>query len=248
MKSTQMESMKKAKRTPRVESKRMSTIFQIRQAFLTQNLKGRLERPARLVSALVTMAILTVLVSSCVERYEFNGVVIENETPAHDITGIDGDGEPFQLSDHRGEFVMVNFGYTFCPDVCPFTLADLSTAYRQLEEENPDLSEELSIVFVTVDPARDTPEQLKAYTDAFLEEMYGVYIGDEKALETTKSAYGVFSETVPPEDPEKPDSYFVNHSAGVFVVDPDGNFRLYFPYETEVEQMVADMEYLLRRG
>lgn len=237
----------------RVESKDMSTIERMRQALLAQrtvaqHLRGKLENPARLVSALVTMMIVTVIVSGCAEPYEFNGVVIENETPAYDIVGIDGDGEPFQLSEHRGEFVLVNFGYTFCPDVCPFTLADMAAAYRQLEEAHPDLREELSLVFVTVDPDRDTPEQLSAYTDAFLEEMYGVYIGDEEALETTKSAYGVFSEIAPPEDPEQPDSYFVNHSAGIYVVDPEGNFRLYFPYEIEVEQMVSDMDHLLQRG
>lgn len=197
-------------------------------------------------STVAGLVLGAILMTGCAAPYEFNGVEIENQTPAFDIVGVDGENQPFQLSEHRGEYVLVNFGYTFCPDVCPFTLADMSAAYEQLEAENADLSEELAMVFVSVDPERDTPDVLDAYTNAFHKDIYGIYIEDPQALETTKTAYGIFAEKNEPADPENPDNYFVDHSAGIYVIDPDGNFRLFFPYETEVEQMVADLEHLLK--
>lgn len=124
-------------------------------------------------------------------------------------------GETFTEADLKGTPSLVFFGYTFCPDVCPTTLAE-TTAWRQalaLSEED------LRIIFVTVDPVRDTSEVLRDYVTAFGRPILGL-TGDEASIVGIKSAFGAISEKT---DVQSETDYLVNHTATVFMVDAEGN-------------------------
>lgn len=124
-------------------------------------------------------------------------------------------GETFTEADLEGTPSLVFFGYTFCPDVCPTTLAE-TTAWRQ----SLNLSEDdLRIIFVTVDPARDTGDVLQDYVTAFGGPILGL-TGDDAAIEQIKAAFGAISEKT---DVQSDTDYLVNHTATVFMVDESGN-------------------------
>ncbi|MCB0114270.1 MAG: SCO family protein, partial [Caldilineaceae bacterium] len=100
--------------------------------------------------------VLTLLLSACAP-HQYTALVFQEDSPAADIVGTDYSGETYRLSDHRGELSLIFFGYTFCPDVCPLTLGNMSQTYKILEDESPNLVEDLNVLFVSVDPERDTP-------------------------------------------------------------------------------------------
>jgi protein SCO1 len=109
------------------------------------------------------------------------------------------------------------FGYTFCPDVCPTDVANLARGMKAFRKAHPDRGAKVKMIFVTVDPARDTPAQLKAFTAQFLPDMVGL-TGSAKAIEAMTRAYGV-AVSVPPGQPK--DSYIVDHSRAAYLMDPD---------------------------
>ncbi|MEE8522878.1 MAG: SCO family protein, partial [Thermoanaerobaculia bacterium] len=102
-------------------------------------------------------------VLSCTVKTAFHGTVLDPAHEAPEISGLNWDGKPFQLSDLRGKVAIVSFGYTFCPDVCPLTLWKMKDLYSRLGERTSDLA----FIFVSVDPGRDTPEKLGDYVRAF---------------------------------------------------------------------------------
>lgn len=127
------------------------------------------------------------------------------------------DGVPFTENDLKGPPTLIFFGYTFCPDVCPTTLAE-TTGWREQLGLTP---EELRIIFVTVDPERDTAESLATYLTAFGSPVIGLR-GTEEQTEKAKAAFGVFSERV--EDASSTE-YLVDHTASVFMIGTDGRFE-----------------------
>lgn len=192
--------------------------------------------------------VLAAVLAGCAGRHEFAGTLYEGERAAGNIEGLHGPESTFDLEDHRGEFVLVSFGYTTCPDVCPLTLAELSAFYRALEDEDPALADRVAVAFVSVDPERDLPERLHMYAAAFHPDFYGVHIGDAAELEDIKAAYGVYAEKQFLSEEESSLSYLVDHTAGTFVVGPEGNLRLYFSHSTPAEDILGDMKALLKRG
>jgi protein SCO1/2 len=162
-----------------------------------------------------------------------------------DITGA-GYGKDFTLTDHtgktrtladfRGKVVVVFFGYTHCPDVCPTTLADLKVAREQLGEDG----KRVQVLFVTVDPERDTRELLSNYVPAFDPSFLGLY-GDPAATARVAKEFRVFYQKVPG---KTPDSYTVDHTAGSYVFDPQGRLRL-LVRPGNVPNLVADLKTLL---
>lgn len=199
---------------------------------------------ARGFSLYFLLGLLLVLSTACAKPHEFTGVLLDQPRPVHNASGTDQLGADFQIEQHKGKYVLVNFGYTFCPDICPLTLSEMAQFYRALEEESPDLTDGVEVLFVTVDPKRDTPEQLEKYVGAFHEAFTGVYIEDEQELETTKAAFAVFSEIAQGSDPDS-DDYFVDHTGGIIVLNPDGEWILYFPHDVKSEVILADMVALL---
>lgn len=190
--------------------------------------------------AAVLVAALPLLAMGCRSGPAFNGEVVEPaRTP--DLSGVNWDGKPFHLKDHRGKVAVVFFGYTYCPDVCPFTLAKMKQLYGKLGTRAADVD----VVFVSVDPQRDTVEKLARYVPSFDRRFYGLRI-EPDALGAATAPFEVKVEYgVPKEGPETAGFYFVDHTASFFVVDREGRLRLKLPPNATVDQILPDVEKLL---
>lgn len=168
----------------------------------------------------------------------FFGTPLDPARQAPDFTLTDSKGSLYRLSDQRGDAVVLFFGYTSCPDVCPTTLAH----FRQVKKELGEEAEGVQFVFVSVDPERDTPERLAAYVSAFDPEFVGL-TGSRPELEAVWREYGIYVERV--ETPGSAAGYFVNHTSASFVIDPQGNLRLLHLYGAPADEVAADLKRLM---
>lgn len=130
------------------------------------------------------------------------------------LTSIDGD---IKLSDYKGEVVMVYFGFMSCPDVCPTSMGVMGTAIRQLSEEQ---QQKVRGLFVSVDPQRDTPQELHAYTQYFSDRIFGA-TGSKEQIDAIIKQYGAYYSFVRLDDSAL--GYTVDHSARIYLIDPDGH-------------------------
>jgi protein SCO1/2 len=163
---------------------------------------------------------------------------VTGTTLGRDFALIDHNGKPRTLADFRGKAVVLFFGYTQCPDFCPTTLSELAEAMKQL---GPDASR-VQVLFVTVDPERDTPQLLKEYVPAFDPTFIGL-TGDAAAIERTAKEFKVLYRKQPG---STPGSYTMDHSAGTFIFDPNGRLRVYVGYGQGPEVFAHDIRELLR--
>jgi protein SCO1 len=155
-----------------------------------------------------------------------------------DFALTDAAGKPRTLADYRGKVVVLFFGYTQCPDVCPTTLAALVQAMKTLGAD----AGRVQVVFVTVDPDRDTAEILASYLTAFDPSFVGLR-GDADAIARTAKEFKILYQKQPGKTPE---SYTVDHSAGTFVFDPQGRLRLYVGNGQGPDVFAHDIRELLR--
>jgi protein SCO1/2 len=164
-----------------------------------------------------------------------------------DITGVDygkalaltdHHGKPRRLEDWRGKAVVVFFGFTHCPDVCPTTLADMAQVVRQLGADG----ERVQVLFVTVDPERDTQAVLAKYVPAFDARFLGMR-GDLDATRAVAKEFKVYFERRPG---ATPGAYSVDHSAQAYVIDPQGRLRLFVRHERIAEDLAPDLRALLQ--
>jgi protein SCO1 len=161
--------------------------------------------------------------------------------PASDFALTKADGTSFQVSEMRGKVVLLFFGYTSCPDVCPTTMAELNQALAQLSDEDAD---KVQMVFVTVDPDRDTPERTQEYVDHFNPKFIGLS-GTEAELTKVWSDYGVYREIV---EGASAAGYSVDHTARITMIDEQGNLRVSFGFGTPVEDIVHDLKMIIKEG
>ena len=170
----------------------------------------------------------------------FRGTMYAEPYPqAPEIQLTRDNGTSFQLSEMRGHAVLLFFGYTSCPDVCPATMAELKQALEKLGERD---SKQVQVLFVTVDPERDTPERVQEYVDRFNSDFIGLS-GTESELAQVWNDYGVFRETV---EGTSAAGYLVNHTARVTLIDQEGNLRLSYGFDTPVDNIVHDLKLLLK--
>lgn len=165
---------------------------------------------------------------------------------ATDITGA-GFARDFRLTDHngrirtladfKGKAVAVFFGYTHCPDVCPTTLADFAAALKLLGEQ----AARVQVIFVTVDPQRDTPDILRQFVPAFNPSFLGMYSDTDTLKRLAKEYKVVYQKT----SVKAADDYLIDHSAGTYIYDPKGNLRLLMPYGSSPEAIAHDLKMLL---
>ncbi|MCP4169017.1 MAG: SCO family protein [Chloroflexi bacterium] len=197
----------------------------------------------RIVVVLVAVVILVVVgVVVLMPRLSpqiFHGMVLQATEPADDFTLTAHTGERVSLSDYRGKHVILYFGYTFCPDVCPLTLADLGQAMRLIGE---DKAEQVQVLFVSVDPERDTPERLSHYAPAFYPTFLGL-TGTEEEIANAATPLGIFYAR---NEVEGASDYLMDHTASVTMLDDKGRIRLIWPFDTSPEFMAEDLEYFLR--
>jgi protein SCO1 len=198
-------------------------------------------KPPRVLATLALAALLLAL-AGCDKLFS------PPKTPFHgvDVTGLDAgsalrlpdfDGNVRSLADFRGKLVIVDFGYTQCPDVCPTTLHDYAQALKALGAD----ASQVQFLFVTVDPRRDTPKLLKEYVPAF-DPRFIALRGDADATARVTKDFKVYAEERPGKTPE---SYTVDHSSQVFVFDRQGRLRLMIPAGTAPADIASDLRVLL---
>lgn len=168
----------------------------------------------------------------------FRGTVFDPAPSAPEFELTRGNGDSFRLSETRGDAVLLYFGYTSCPDVCPTTLSDLR---RVLEELGPD-AEQVQVIIVTVDPERDTPQKLQEYVSIFDPAFIGLS-GSMDELEKVWSDYGVYREEE--QLPNSATGYLVNHTARLYLIDQDGNMRLSYSFGTPTDDILHDLKMLI---
>jgi len=152
----------------------------------------------------------------------------------------DHNGKTRTLADFRGKAVVIFFGYTQCPDVCPTTMLEMAAALQQLGAN----AQRVQILFVTVDPERDTRELLANYVPAFDPRFLGLY-GDLEATAKTAKEFRVFYQK---QAGSTPGSYTVDHTAGSYVFDPQGRVRLFVRHGDGGANLAADLRTLLKQG
>lgn len=169
--------------------------------------------------------------------------------PAFELTDITGadfgreihltdhNGTPRTLADFKGKVVAVFFGYTHCPDVCPVTMGELAVVARELGKD----ADRLQVLFITVDPERDTPADLSKYVPAFNPAFLGLY-GDADATARTAKEFKVFFQ----KQQMSGGGYSVDHSAGTYIYDPAGRLRLFATYGQGAAKMLHDIRLLLQ--
>lgn len=150
-------------------------------------------------------------------------------------------GRSITPEDFRGRFQLIAFGYTFCPDICPTTLVDMASVLKNLGPE----SKKLQAIFVTVDPERDTLEQMRQYTEFFDPRILGL-TGSPALIRRTAENFRIRYQKI--EDPgAAPGSYAMDHSSGLFLLGPDGQYLRKFAYGTPVERITEALRPLLQR-
>ncbi len=149
-------------------------------------------------------------------------------------------GRPRALSDFRGKVVAIFFGYTHCPDVCPTTLSDFALALRDLGADG----KKVQVLFVTVDPERDTPELLARYVPSFNPDFLGMYTDPASLAALAKDFKVVYQKNT--QSGSK--NYLIDHSAGTYVYDAHGQLRLHIPYGAGARDIAHDLRQLLGKS
>ena len=172
---------------------------------------------------------------------EMHGILLQSPRVADDFTLQGSTGAPVSLNDLRGKYVVVFFGYTFCPDVCPITLNELQRLAQTL---GPTRMQEVQVVMISVDPERDTPEQLASYLRYFDPSFLGL-TGTVPEIQAVAAPFGIFFER---HEGSVNTGYLVDHTSSVTVIDPEGYVRMIFPHGVSGEDMAQDLLSLMRRG
>jgi protein SCO1/2 len=186
------------------------------------------------------LAILCFVLTACGPKPEFKNIDITGSTAfGKDFSLLDPDGKVRTLADFKGKVVVMFFGYTQCPDICPTTLTEMQQVMTLLGPQ----SDKVQVLFVTVDPERDTAEILKQYVPAFDARFLGLRPTDEAALEKVTKDFKIYYKKVPG---TKPGSYTMDHTAGSYAFDPEGHLRLYIKHAQGPETLAHDLKELLK--
>jgi len=196
----------------------------------------------KLLPAIVAACALTVSLAACDKLPGKQQVSFQNT----DVTGLDyakgfaltdHTGKPRTLADFKGKVVVVFFGYTQCPDVCPTTMAEMASVMQKLGP----LADQVQVLFITLDPERDTQQLLANYVPAFDKRFIGLRGTPEQTAKTAKE-FKVFYSKVPG---TSPGSYTIDHTAGSYVFDRDGRLRLFIRHGQGPDPIVHDLRLLL---
>ena len=173
-------------------------------------------------------------------KVEYRGADITGADYARSLALPDANGRPRTLADFKGKVTVVFFGYTQCPDVCPTTMAELAQVKKSLGADG----DKLQGVFVTIDPERDTPEILKSYMASF-DPSFVALRGTPEQTQAAAKEFKVFYAKVPG---KVEGSYTMDHTAGAFILDGQGNVRLFERYGGGAEALAADIKALMTAG
>lgn len=171
------------------------------------------------------------------EQNKFSATDISGAGFAQTLKLTDHNGSPRALTDFKGKVIAVFFGYTHCPDVCPTTMADLKQTMKLLGPQ----ADELQVLFVTLDPERDTKEVLAQFVPAFDKRFIGLY-GTKEEIAAAVKDFKIFAAKV---ESNGRSGYTIDHSAGIYLFDKTGKVRLYVAYGEKPDVIAADIEKLL---
>ncbi len=187
-------------------------------------------------------ALILTLLSACKPaapaKPSFFSIDITGANFATQLDLTDHNGQRRSLADFKGKFVVVFFGFLQCPDICPTTLAEWNAVREKLA---PEQQQRLQLLFVTVDPSRDSPEQLKAYVTGFHPTNLGLTGTDAEIAAAARNFKVVYEKVAG----KTPGSYTIDHTAASFVFDAEGKVRLYVRMGQSVDKTVADMKTLM---
>jgi protein SCO1/2 len=176
------------------------------------------------------------LIAGCDSSPQFRSTDVTGAPYGQRLELVDHTGKPRRLEDWRGKAVVLFFGFTHCPDVCPTTLADIAQAVRSLGSE----ADRVQVLMVSVDPERDTPESLAKYVTAFDQRFLGLR-GDLEATKRVASEFKIYFEKR-----KQGESYTVDHSAQSYVIDPQGRLRLLVRHDRIAQDLAPDLRAILR--
>lgn len=180
---------------------------------------------------------LALLLAGCDTQPQFGNTDISAAGYATDFALTDHNGKPRTMADFRGKAVVIFFGYTQCPDVCPTTMTGMAEAMKLLGED----ASKVQVLFVTVDPERDTPQLLAQYVPVFNPSFLGLY-ADAQTIARTAQEFRIFYKKQPGSTPT---TYTVDHTAGSYVYDPQGRLRLYVKHGEKPEVIAKDLRLLI---
>ncbi|CAG4884508.1 putative Cytochrome oxidase biogenesis protein Sco1/SenC/PrrC, copper metallochaperone [Georgfuchsia toluolica] len=181
---------------------------------------------------------LAILLAACSpESAHFNATDVTGGDWGRDFRLADASGKTRQLADFKGKAVVIFFGYVQCPDVCPTTMNKLREVMEALGGE----ADRVQVLFVTLDPERDTPELLAQYVSAFDARFLGLYGDPDKTAAMAKD-FRVFYQK---QAGSKPGRYTIDHTAGLYIYDPQGRLRLFVASDEEAAKIAADLRQLL---
>lgn len=190
------------------------------------------------ISSLAGLALILALGLFFLRPYSFHGTLLQSTDPAPDFTLTAQDGQQVSLAQFQGKVVLLYFGYTYCPDVCPATLAEIVKAIRILEKQ----SDSIQVIMISVDPERDTPKVLGDYLQQFDPRFIGLS-GTPDEIARIATLYGIFYEKT---EGTEATGYLVTHTASLMLVDQTAHLKLVFPFGTPGEALAQDIAYLLR--
>ena len=190
-------------------------------------------------SSALLLAAAALLGAACSpEAPKFRSTDISGAEFGRELALTGHDGKPRTLADFRGKVVVLFFGYTHCPDICPTTLADMASVLKAL---GPDATR-VQVLFATLDPERDAPEILAKYVPAFDAGFLGLY-GDAAATQRAAKEFKIFYEKRPG---SAPGAYTVDHSGQTYVLDSQGKLRLFVRHDRIAQDLAVDLRTLLK--
>jgi protein SCO1 len=172
--------------------------------------------------------------------YEFHGSVLQTPKLEGGVVLRSAVG-PVRLSDYAGKIVLLYFGYTSCPDVCPTSLAKLKEA---LSELSPEEAAQVQVIFISVDPARDTLEKLEQYAHVFGSDFIGAS-GTRNEIDLIAQSFGVYYKI---NTPDADGNYTVDHSSFIYVIDRQGRLVMIWGHDAQPDEISTDLRYLLKHG
>jgi protein SCO1/2 len=197
-------------------------------------------KSSRLLVAAILWALAAGFVGGCGDRPEAPKFKLTNLSGVDfgkELSLTDHNGKPRTLADFRGRVVMVFFGFTHCPDVCPTALVEMAQVVKELGRDG----DKVQGLLVTVDPERDTQQVLSQYVTAFNPGFLGLY-GDAAATARAAKEFKVYYQ----KQPVKDGGYSVDHTAGIYILDGQGRLRLYAQHNAGASAMLHDIRILLK--
>ena len=190
------------------------------------------------LAGVILGAALFIILSSLFSPHMYAGTHLDTPQPAGDFSLLGPGGKEVHLTDFQGKVVLIFFGYTSCPDVCPATMSELAGVLKALGP----IADQVQVLMISVDPEQDTPERLAAYLGGFDARILGLS-GSLEQITAVAAAYGVYFAKKPYGDQGK---YLVDHTAYIYMIDRRGDLQVLYPFGSRAVDLTTDVRYLLK--